>query len=196
MKKFEVIKTAFENNGIKFKVLEDIEETKKEILKNINEKESVTFGGSITLEELGLYDEIKNKGNKVYWHWRSDELDKIEKTDIYITSSNAITQDGKLVNKDGVGNRVTSMIYGYEKVFVVVGKNKITKNYEEAIERIENIAAPLNAKRLGIKTPCVKTGKCEDCSSPERICNVETVIHKKPMLTEMIVYLVDENLGY
>ena len=117
-------------------------------------------------------------------------------SDVFLTSSNAVTMDGKLVNKDMIGNRVAAMIFGPKRVFVVVGVNKIVENVKEALERIERVAAPLNAKRLGVKTPCVETGYCTDCDSPDRICRVTTIIERRPSRTDLTVVLVNENLGY
>ncbi|HEY4544355.1 MAG TPA: LUD domain-containing protein, partial [Tissierellaceae bacterium] len=161
--------------------------------------ESISIGGSITIEEIDIYNKLLDKGNNVIWHWRDNDKDILTKainTDIYLTSSNAITGDGKIVNMDGTGNRVSSMIFGHKRVYIIVGKNKLVENYEMARERIKNIAGPLNAKRLNRKTPCTITGKCSDCSSEERICKVETVIHKNPGGTEITVCYVDKELGY
>ena len=104
--------------------------------------------------------------------------------------------DGKLINMDGNGNRVASMVFGHEEVFIVVGKNKICKDYKSAIERIENIAAPKNAKRLGLDTPCNHFGKCNDCNTMDRMCSVETIIHRNPGKTKINICLVNEELGY
>jgi len=143
----------------------------------------------------------EERGNTVYWHWKAEDksaaLRDAASSKVYITSTNAVTEDGKLVNKDGTGNRVSSMFYGHERVYIVAGKNKIVRNYGDAIYRIEHTAAPMNAKRLNLTTPCVYTGVCSDCDSPQRICNVETVINKKPGgVGKIVIYLVNEDLGY
>lgn len=191
----EKLKAVYENNGFIFKSFENIEDAKRELFESIGEDRYITVGGSWTIEELGLYDELIDNGYKTHWHWKGQELGSL-KEDLYLTSSNAITKDGKLVNMDGNGNRVAAMIYGFKDVYVIVGKNKLVENQQEAIERIKNVAAPLNAKRLGINTPCVKTGKCSDCSSPERICRAEVTIHKNPSTTQIHIYYIDEELGY
>ncbi|MDY0234712.1 MAG: lactate utilization protein [Gudongella sp.] len=187
-------------NGFRAMYFNTREAALEELYKNISEEDSVGLGGSMTLLDLGVYEGLVNRGNKVFWHWKAEDkrgaIEKALNSNVYLTSSNAVTEDGKLVNKDGAGNRVASMIYGHEKVFVIVGKNKIVNDYKEAIERIENIAAPLNAKRLNLKTPCVKTGKCSDCSSKDRICNVETIISRNPIGSEIYVYIINEELGY
>ncbi len=186
-------------NGFKVKIFDNLKEAKKELLSEIKKDGSIGIGGSITIDKMDIYDDLKNRGNEIYWHWKKDVENATEKainTDIYITSTNALTMDGKLVNMDGNGNRVASMIYGHKDVYVVVGKNKICKNYEEAIERIKNVAGPMNAKRLNRNTPCVKTGVCSDCDSEERICQAEVIIHKNPSTTNINIYLIDEELGY
>lgn len=187
------------DNGFAVKRFKNTKELNRELLKQIKLGDSVGFGGSITVQDIGIYEELKDRGNKVFWHWKKDVEDPINKAkdaDVYITSTNALTIDGKLVNMDGNGNRVASMIFGHRDVFVIVGKNKITDDYYGARDRIRNIAAPLNAKRLNCKTPCVHTGKCSDCDSPDRICKVEVVIHKNPGNTNINIYIVDEDLGY
>ncbi|MBZ2175301.1 lactate utilization protein [Schnuerera sp. xch1] len=191
---------SLKQNGFKVKTFKNVLETKEALMKSISINESVAFGGSMTLEELGLYEDLKNRGNKVYWHWKVEdkkaELQKALNADIYLTSTNALTLDGKLINMDGTGNRVSSLLYGHKRVYVVVGRNKICKDYDQARERIKNVAAPMNTKRLNTDTPCRFTGKCNDCDSPERICNVEVIIHKNPSGTEINVFIIDEDLGY
>lgn len=186
-------------NGFKVKTFNKIEEAKDDLLSKIKIDESVGIGGSMTIDKMDIYDDLKAKGGEVYWHWRKDIADaatKARDADTYITSTNALTMDGKLVNMDGNGNRVSAMIYGHKDVYIIVGKNKISKSYEEARERIRNIAAPMNAKRLNLDTPCAHTGKCSDCDSPQRICRAEVIIHKNPSATNINIYLIDEELGY
>lgn len=199
-KKLILAKEALEKNGFKVKVFDEVEKIKETLLKDIGLEESIAFAGSMTLDELGLYEDFKDRGNKTYWHWKAKdgqaELKAARDADIYLSSTNALTLDGKLVNMDGVGNRVSSMFYGHERVYIIAGKNKIAKDLEEARDRIDNIAAPKNAQRLGIDTPCKSTGKCNDCDSPSRICNVEVVMHKNPMRANINIFLVDEDLGY
>lgn len=116
---------------------------------------------------------------------------------IYITSVNGIAESGEIVNIDGNCNRVASIFYGHEKVYFVIGENKIEKDYDSALYRARNIAAQLNAQRLGVKTPCaIKADKCYDCKSPERICRGLSVLWEKPMTGEFEIILIHENLGY
>ena len=116
--------------------------------------------------------------------------------DVFMTGSNAVTMDGKLVNVDGTGNRVAAMIFGPEKVIVVAGINKIVRDLDAAEERIRSVAAPVNNSRIGLPNPCVKTGECMDCQGPTRICNVTTIIGKRPNTTEMHVVIVGEDMGF
>ncbi len=195
----ELINTL-EKCGYTVKEFNDSKEAKMEILKEIGLSDSIGIGGSMTILGMGLYEAFKERGNEVYWHWKATnrevELEKAKSAKVYITSTNALTRDGKLVNMDGAGNRVTSMICGHDDVFVVVGRNKICNDYNAAVERIKNVASPKNAIRLNKNTPCTYTGKCSDCNSVDRICNVETIIHRNPVDTRIHIYLVNEDLGY
>lgn len=167
------------------------------------DKQSVGFGGSVSLAQMGLYD-ILSKHNTVYWHQcasdktRSQELRiKANNTEIYISSVNAVAETGEIINIDGTCNRVASIFYGHKKVYLIIGKNKIAKDYDSALYRARNIAAPLNAKRLGVKTPCaVKADKCYDCNSPDRICRGLSVLWRVPLTGEFEIILINENLGY
>ncbi len=197
----QLLKTeeALRRNGFDADAFESRGACVEDLLRKIPADATIAFGGSMTLKELGLYETLKEKGYDVKWHWvdKEDNLLKTIRTrTVYITSSNAITEDGKLVNMDGNGNRVASMFFGHEDVYVICGENKIVPDVPAAFDRIRKIAAPLNAKRLNVKTPCVHTGECTDCDSPERICNVETIMHKKPGMTNVHIMIIKETLGY
>lgn len=116
--------------------------------------------------------------------------------DVMIASTNAITLDGKLVNLDGMGNRVAAMAFGPKKVILVVGMNKIAPDLESAVARVKHYAAPVNAIRFGVKTPCLENGLCSDCKSPQRICNMWSTIEGHMIKDRIHVKLVGENLGY
>lgn len=196
---FTQLENTLIENGFTVKIFNNKREAKEKLISEIKKEDSVGIGGSITIEELEVYEELKKKGNSVFWHWRKDvenPINKAKDSDIYLTSTNALTMDGKFVNVDGNGNRVSSMFFGHRDVFIIVGKNKICDDYEAAKIRIDTIAGPKNAKRLKLNTPCVHTGKCSDCNSPDRICKIETIIHKNPGQTNIHVYLIDEELGY
>ena len=176
----------------------------RQIMSIIPENAAVGIGGSKTIETLGLAELLKDRGNTVMWHnepgltpeqsaaYRHGQLS----CDVFLTSANAITLNGEIVNRDGVGNRVAAMIFGPKKVIIVAGVNKLVENLEAAEVRIKTVAAPLNNKRLNRPNPCVKTGVCTDCSTPTRICNVTTILNKRPSLTEMTVLIVGEELGF
>ena len=161
---------------------------------------SVGFGGSQTVRDMGLYEQL-SAHNRCYWHWDPATQGipaEATNADIYISSLNGVSEDGELINIDGRGNRVASTVYGHQALYIVVGSNKIVPDYDSALWRARNIAAPKNAQRMGLKTPCAVRGdRCYDCKSPDRICQVLTVLWGKPMtLPLMEVILVDEALGY
>lgn len=166
---------------------------------------SVGIGGSHTVQEMGLYRLLESH-NLVYFtasrKRSAEERDLLWKasvnTDIYITSVNGLAVDcGALINIDGVGNRLSSTLYGHEKVYFVIGRNKLAPDFEQALWRARNIAAPKNCQALGKKTPCAARGdRCYDCSSPQRICNGLLVLWKKMGSCEMEVVLINEDLGY
>ncbi len=180
------------------------EEASEEILKHISKNLKIGVGGSVTIRELGILERLKSQGNIVLDHWvpgltkdESLELRKSQMTsDLFLSSVNAITLNGEIVNIDGIGNRACSVTFGPQKVILVVGYNKIVENFDEAIKRIRNISAPLNARRLNIDVPCAKTGRCVDCNSPNRICRAIVILERKPSLTDILVILVGEELGF
>lgn len=171
-----------------------------EYLKTVINGKSVGIGGSMSVKQMCLYDELA-KTNNVYWHWASaspaEALKLAKDAQIYISSVNAISENGEIVNIDGNCNRVTSISYGHEKVYLIVGENKICKDLESAIYRARNVASPLNAKRLGAATPCAKNAdKCYDCNSKGRICKELSILLRRPSAQSIEVLLIAENLGY
>ncbi|MBE7036671.1 MAG: lactate utilization protein [Ruminococcaceae bacterium] len=181
-------------------------DTKKEAaeyLLNSIKGTTVGLGGTITGKEMGLYESL-SKENKVAWHWYASEdapmaeaLEQAACTDVYISSVNAIAETGELVNIDGTCNRLASTLYGHKKVYFIIGKNKIAPDYDRALFRARNIAAPLNARRLNKNTPCAKGElRCYNCKSPDRICKALTVFWECPKGCEYEILLINENLGY
>ena len=161
---------------------------------------SIGIGGSVTIDTLGVYDRLC-ESNEVFWHWKNhapETRERAGKAEAYLCSANGVSETGEIVNIDGFGNRVAGTIYGPERVFLVVGRNKIAPDLTGAIDRARNIAAPLNARRLNRHTPCaVGEPRCHDCRSPEKICGVMTVFFMPPTsIKEFHVILVDEDLGY
>ena len=169
----------------------------------VNEGSKVSLGGSMTLFETKIMEHLRSGRYEFLDRYKegltADEIKEIYRKsffcDAYFTSTNAITEEGELYNVDGNGNRVAAMLYGPDKVIVIAGVNKIVKDINEAIYRVENLAAPANAKRLNRKTPCTVTGKCMNCNSPERICREYTVI-RKPVPNRIFVLLLNEEYGY
>lgn len=156
---------------------------------------SVAFGGSVTAKELNLYGRLSERSSCA-WHWEKDDPSAIAAARVYITSANAISQTGEIVNIDGNCNRVSSSMYGHEEVFFVVGENKVCPDLPSAWNRARNVAAPMNARRLNRATPCGADGVCHDCQSPECICSVISVMRKKPSSCRATVVLIHEALGY
>lgn len=161
---------------------------------------TVGFGGSVTLQQMGLAERLGTH-NQVIWHWQSgaEVLPRAAQTQVYVTSVNGLVESGEIVNIDGVGNRVSGMFYGHQRVYFVIGRNKLSPTLEEALHRVRNVVAPRNAQRLGKKTPCaVRADRCYDCKSPDRICRGLAVLWEPMMGMEASteVLLVDEDLGY
>lgn len=164
---------------------------------------TVSYGGSVTVGQIGLLPKLRTH-NEIYSHWsvpegmtKEEVMEKAMETDVYLTSANGASENGELVNIDGHGNRVSSTLFGHKKVYFIVGINKFEENLEKAIYRARNISAPLNAKRLGRKTPCaVKGDKCYNCSCEERICRGLVVHMKKLTCCDTEVVIIGEKLGF
>jgi len=163
----------------------------------------IGIGGSQTVHQMGLFPAFAAH-NTVYWHYEKPDGMTVTETrraaasaPVYISSVNAISEDGVIVNIDGTGNRVAAISYGPEDVYLLIGRNKITPDEASAVYRARNVAAPLNAKRLNRKTPCAANAdRCYDCESPERICHIFSVIKGMPNGARYHVILINEDLGY
>ena len=180
-------------------------QAKDEVLAMIPKGSTVFRCGSMTTVDMGLWDEIsKLPGVELLDPFRPglspEEGMEVRlrgmSSDVMITSSNAVTLDGKLVNLDGMGNRVAAMTFGPKKVILVVGMNKVSPDLDSAMARVKHYAAPINSIRLGLKNPCVETGLCSDCKSERRICNMWSIIEGHGIKGRIHVKLVGENLGY
>jgi L-lactate utilization protein LutB len=179
-------------------------EAKQEILRRIPVRAKVGVGGSVTLREIGILDDLTRRGNLLFNHWeeglskegRFEMGRRQQRADVFLASTNALTQDGKLVNVDATGNRVTSMVFGPPQIIVVTGTNKIVRDVAEGLERIKKVVAPRNCQRRKDQTPCAVDGVCRDCNSPGRLCRITTIIERKPFDTELAVFLIGEELGY
>lgn len=196
--KFDAVKKNLEARGYAVRVFATGKEAADYLDAAIDGK-SVGFGGSATLDALGLYERLGSH-NQTVWHWKWEDKDAARReamvSDVYLTSVNGLAETGELINIDGAGNRVAATLFGHEKVYFVIGRNKLAPTYEEAVWRARNIASPQNAKRLGKKTPCAVSGdRCYDCKSPERICRGLVTLWGPMMGMEAEVLLVDEDLG-
>ena len=206
--RFKDLKSALEGNNFEVFLAQNTAEAKtvvmEKIIPVINPK-SVSWGGSITFAATGLYDILKNDpGLKVI-----DTYDKsipskatMERrrqsllVDLFLAGTNAVTEAGQLVNLDMIGNRIAGITFGPKNVIVFIGKNKIVPDLESAMFRIKNYAAPVNTMRLGKKTPCAKTSYCEECKSPDRICNTWTITEKSFPKGRVKVILINEEFGF
>lgn len=160
---------------------------------------TVGIGGCKTADQMGLYELLQEQGNEVFWHWKQQGWDILEKenaSEVFIASANAISEDGQIVNIDGRGNRLAGLVFGKKRVYIVAGTNKICPDFESAVYRARNTAAVQNVKRFDCKTPCKFDDKCHDCKSPDRKCNAMLVLWGPMMdMQKMEVVLVDEELG-
>lgn len=175
----------------------------KAALDLIEDGASVGIPGTVTVRQLGLPEKLSEKGCTLHYHWQSLEPEEKIKNfvsqitaDWFVTSSNAMTMDGYMINIDGTGNRVAAMSWGPGKLLYIVSLNKVACDTEAAIARARNIATPPNAKRVGANPPCTKTGYCMNCNAPDRICRVVTIMERAPLGREVHAILVGENLGY
>ncbi len=191
---------TLKKNGFKVSFFENKEAAADYIVSEISGK-TVGIGGSKTVEALGVHERLM-ENNTVWWHWFQQPQDEIRRkaatAQVYLSSANGIAETGEIVNIDGNGNRVASTMFGHEKLIIVAGVNKIAPDGAAALHRARNVASPLNARRLNMKTPCA-TGelKCHDCSCPQRICGgVSTLLRPMFGIGETEVVLINEELGY
>ena len=198
----EKLKQNLENKGYIVHIFDNKIEAADYVDSQINGK-TVGLGGSVTIGQLNLFEKLSSH-NTVYWHDQKPEDMTIMETrkaacraEIYLSSVNAISEAGDIVNIDNTGNRVAATTFGPDRIYLLIGVNKVAKDLESAIYRARNVASPLNAKRLNRKTPCaVKGDKCYNCNSPERICRNLSVFWEKPTGAEYEVILINESLGY
>jgi len=186
----------------------DREDAKKIMLRMISLEATVGIGDSGTVRQIGIIPSLEERGTVVVnpmvrelttdlkrfnqFHWM---LKKTLECDTFLTSSNAVTMDGKLVNIDGAGNRVAGTIFGPKNVILPVGRNKIVEDVNQGIDRIKNVISPAHTKRRKRAVPCATLGRCIDCRSKERICCITVIIEKQPHLGNITVILIDEDLG-
>lgn len=195
------MKEILNRNHFDCEVFDTPQAAKEAALRIIGDR-SVGIGGSKTVKQLGLDAALLEQGNTVHWHWLADKALKHEtqvnalNAEVYLCSANALTENGTLVNIDGTGNRVASLLFGPPTVIVIIGRNKLCGTLDDAIARIKREACPENARRQGLKTPCAATGECHDCDTSARMCNA-TVLIERPLRIhkDFHVFLVDAELG-
>jgi len=195
---------ALMDHGFDAHFVSTVEEARDLVLNMVSGYETFGFGGSHTTRSLGVKETLQAKGKTLFDHWGGnlfgEENRRIRlqqgRADCFLCSANAISVTGEIVNVDAVGNRTAAMTFGPKKVIIVAGMNKVRPDLPSAIERIREVAGPMRAKSLNLDTPCAKTGVCSDCNAPKRICEVTTILHRKPWMTDISVVLINETLGY
>ncbi len=193
-----------QKRGYAVRVCESVEECRQYLQGQIQGK-TIGIGGSVTVAELNLFPTLSRQ-NTVFWHGDKTQVERMghiavrdaaNDAQIYIASVNGMSEEGVIINIDYTGNRIAATCYGHEKVYLLVGKNKIAPDFQGALWRARNIASPKNAQRLGRKTPCaVKGDRCYDCNSPQRICNGFLVFDRAMAGTNTEVILLNGDFGY
>ncbi len=196
---------SLEKNGFTARYCATSQSAAEYIIAGATDSSTVGFGGSMSITSLDVEKQLRDGGKEILNH-TSPALSRDEKLaimrrqltcDLFLSGCNALTLNGELVNIDATGNRVGAMLFGPQKVIVVVGRNKLVDGtVQDAIERIKAWATPPNSKRLNFKTPCSSTGLCSDCNSPDRLCRVTTIIDRKPRFTDLHVLVVNTELGF
>ncbi len=206
-KRLNEVKKALEENNFEVFLADNAADASKIVQEGILPKtgaKTVSWGGSMTFIDTGLYNSIKDNPSLEILDTFDKSLSGEEKielrrrallVDLFITGTNAITEMGQLVNLDMIGNRIGGITFGPKHVVILVGRNKIVSDLEDAMYRVMNYVAPANAMRLDMKTPCVETSRCEECKSPDRICNTWTITEKSFPKGRVKVVLINEDLG-
>lgn len=202
------LKQNLSGNGFDVYMAESAEDAKTVVLEEILPElkpASVSWGGSVTLASTGLYEHLRDCGDYEVLDTWDNSLSNEEKyelrrqallVDCFFTGTNAVTEDGYLVNLDMFGNRTGAITFGPKNVIIFVSRNKVVPDLQRAMDRIKEYVAPVNTMRLDMKTPCVKTGYCMDCDSPQRICNVWTITEKSFPKGRIKVVLINDDLGF
>ena len=194
---YEALKKNFTNHGFVTRYFENGQAAVDYLKEQIHDT-TVALGGSMTAKALGV-DEALAPKNTVFWHWNEpgrETLFRARDAKVYICSANGVSETGELVNIDGTGNRIAMTAFGPEKVYFLIGSNKITPNLHAAIDRAHNVAAPKNAARFGLYTPCVKGGHCFRCNHPQRICKATLILERSVTGMYAEVLFINEELGF
>lgn len=184
--------------GFKASFFENKEAATDYLLSQVRDT-TVGIGGCLTADQMGLYEKLSEAGNDVAWHWKTPGWETYEKANsskVFIASANAIAETGEILNIDGRGNRLSGLVFGKKRVYIIAGTNKICPDFESALFRARNTAAVQNCRRFPSKTPCKLDGKCHDCRTPDRSCKALMVLWGPMMDMESVeVILIDEELG-
>ena len=199
---FEKVKKRLISLGYTVSVFESAKDATEYLATSLSGK-TVGIGGSMTVKEMGLFERLR-ENNDVAWHLFPDEdmtadetIAKANGAEIYISSVNALSENGEIINIDGRCNRISATLHGAKKAYLIIGKDKLAESFDAALYRARNVAAPKNAKRLNKKTPCaIKGDRCYNCNSPDRICRALTVFWTKPRGMDYEIILINEELGY
>lgn len=182
---------------------ESKEACRNKVTELIGDGKSVSWGGTMSMKQCGIAEALAENSTLTILDRAKQPADKMKEffkevsvCDYYIMGTNAITLDGELVNIDGNGNRLASLIFGPEHVIVIAGMNKVSTDIPEALHRVRNIASPPNTVRLNKNTPCAADGRCHDCMSPDCICNQVVITRRSREKERIIVLLVNDNLGF
>jgi len=204
MNQLESVAAKLRERGFEAAVFNTREEAASFILSDIPADAQVAIGGSMTIKEMDLHTKLRNAGHEVLWHWEAAPADRpallhrAMNAPVYLSSANAITTDGLMVQIDGTGNRVAALCYGPNTVYVVIGRNKIVEGgYQQAVKRIKQIACPKNAQRLNLPTPCGTTGSCDvSACKAGSMCHMTVTFDGAPGGKRTQVILINEDLGY
>ena len=174
------------------------EEAVRHVLEQV-QNTSVGIGGSTTVDQLGLYDRLK-ENNEVHWHWKDGPKPEVYRdaaeAEVYLSGVNGIAETGELVNIDGNANRVSAIAFGPKKVVMIIGMNKVCDDVDGAMKRARSVAATANAQRFDLSTPCSRTGTCMDCKSPDTICCQFLITRYSKFKDRIHVILVNDSLGF
>jgi L-lactate utilization protein LutC len=203
IEKINKLKENFKSRNIEVECFSNLEEVKLHILTIVPIDCSIGIGHSGTLQKINITSSLLERGNIVYDKELGKDREECKAikrkaltTDWYITGSNAVSVDGRIVNVDHSGNRVAAITFGPDKVIIVVGRNKIVETLDDAIIRVKNVSSPLNAKRAGFNPPCVTLNRCVDCVSKERVCNSLSIIEGQSEVGRIKLFIVDEECGF
>lgn len=196
----ESLKLNFTKRGFSFDYCETVDDALKLISKLIPVGATVGFGGSVTVKEIGLLNNLDGRillHRDVVTDIPSETLmQKMHTADWYVSSANALAKTGDVINIDGRGNRVGEIVNGPKNILIVCGVNKIVEDISEGIDRTRNVASPPNCVRLNKKTPCAVTGKCSHCNSPDTICKATVILHHPTTGKNVHIVVINKNLGY